>query len=89
MVPKTRAEIGSIIHAGFEGTVYLPQKPSDEILSYITLRRNCCLSFRAELPDLPADIVTYTTRIAARNAYEVWTSASGGDPGDCLELGLR
>jgi hypothetical protein len=61
---------------------------SENILNYVSFRQNTCTSYKLTY-DIGADVVRYSTQLRARNAASVWAGASTGNPGDCLDLGLR
>jgi hypothetical protein len=61
---------------------------SDHIVDYITVKKNCCTSFRDNV-DLAKLLTTALDELRARSSHEVAASASAGNAMDCLELGLR
>jgi hypothetical protein len=89
MPPKASARaVDTIIHQSFEGPSDLLDGVSDTILDYVSLRFNCCTSYRSS-QNSEQGMIKYGARIRARTAYKVWESASAGNAEDCLELGLR
>ena len=89
MPRKTRTRTTATIHhQTFEGAYGFVDYVSDNILDYVSLRFNCCTSYREE-QNLEQGVIKCGAEIKARKVYEVWTSASAGNAEDCLELGLR
>jgi hypothetical protein len=71
------------------GEVLAPQDSiSDNITTYVTFRINACTSYKV-YSNIGKDLERYSNQIRARTSADVWASAFAGNPGDCLELGLR
>src|SRR5262249_16266766 len=71
-----------------EGIFTPDDSVSINILTYVTLRQNNCASYKL-IPNISSNIIQFSGEVRARSPTEIWASASAGNPGDCLELGLR